>query len=397
MNLALATDILGWALLALAIPGTLYLGVLTVAGALPRRPTGTGRLAGRMAIVVPAHDEENGIARTVENLLAEAARDGASDVVVIADNCSDSTAERARAAGARVIVRADPQRRGKGFALQHAFESLRPQGHAAYIVIDADSRVDPGFLAALRDRFGAGALAVQARYTVLNADESSRTRLAELALAAWNVLRPRGRDRLGVSVGLLGNGFALRRKVLDSVPHTAASVVEDLEYHLALVEAGIKVRFADLATVRGEMPSTGAAASTQRARWEGGRLQMLRRHGMRLGGRVLRGQLRFLDPLADLLLPPLAYLVALTSAGMLVGASTATLTTGGLLLLVVAAHVVVAVPVARLPWQRLWLLTRVPGYLAWKLFHLGAVLRAARRDAPWVRTARDKPTHGASS
>ena len=82
---------------------------------------------------------------------------------------------------------------------------------------------------------------------------------------------------------------------------------------------------------------------------------------------------------------------------MLVGASTATLTTGGLLLLVVAAHVVVAVPVARLPWQRLWLLTRVPGYLAWKLFHLGAVLRAARRDAPWVRTARDKPTHGASS
>ena len=397
MNLALIAEILSWGLLTLALPGTLYLAALTIAGALPRRTAVTGRLAERMAIVVPAHDEENGIVRTVENLVAEAATDGATDVVVIADNCSDATAERAQAAGAQLIVREDPRRHGKGFALQHAFESLNSAGYAAYIVIDADSRVDSGFLAAIRERFGCGALVVQARYTVLNADESPRTQLAELALAAWNVLRPRGRDRLGVSVGLLGNGFALRREVLDSVPYTAASVVEDLEYHLALVKAGVRVRFADLASVRGEMPSTGVAAATQRARWEGGRLQMLRHHGTGLGERILRGQWRFLDPLADMLLPPLAYQVALILAGILVGASIETVASGGLLLLLIAAHVIVAVPISGLPWRRLWLLTRVPGYLAWKLFHLGAVLRAARPDAPWVRTARNNPTHGASS
>jgi cellulose synthase/poly-beta-1,6-N-acetylglucosamine synthase-like glycosyltransferase len=401
MTMALATDILGWTLLALAMPGTLYLGVLTVAGSLPRRSTSTGRLAGRLAIVVPAHDEENGIARTVENLVAEAAVDGATDVVVIADNCSDATAERARAAGAQLIVREDPRRHGKGFALQHAFESLHPARYAAYIVIDADSRVDSGFLAAIRKRFGSGALAVQARYTVLNADESPRTRLAELALAAWNVLRPRGRDRLGVSVGLLGNGFALRREVLDSVPYTAASVVEDLEYHLALVKAGIRVRFADLATVRGEMPSMGAAAATQRARWEGGRLQMLRCHGARLAARSLRGDGRFVDPLADLLLPPLAYLVALVLgglvAGLLAGGSFTIAQAAALMLALIGAHVVSAVSVAGLPWQRLRLLAHVPGYLLWKLLHLGGVLRGARRDAPWVRTARNPSKEGASS
>lgn len=401
MNLALIAEIFGWGLLTLALPGTLYLAALTIAGALPRRALKATPLAGRLAFVVPAHDEANGIARTVNNLLGEASTDGATDVVVVADNCSDDTAAVAGAAGARVLVRNTPDKRGKGYALDHAFGTLRTEEHVAYIVVDADSRVDAGFIGAIRMRLGAGALAVQARYMVLNANESPRTQLAELALAAWNVLRPRGRDRLGVSVGLLGNGFALQHAVLDAVPYTATSVVEDHEYHLALIDAGIPVRFADDATVRGEMPASTAAAASQRARWEGGRLQMLRCHGARLAARSLRGDGRFVDPLADLLLPPLAYLVALVLgglvAGLLAGGSFAIALAAALMLAVIGAHVVSAVAVAGLPWQRLRLLAHVPGYLLWKLLHLGGVLRGARRDAPWVRTARNPSKEGASS
>lgn len=389
-----------WLALALALPGSLYLGVLTIAGALPGRAPSSRRHAGPVAIVVPAHDEESGIALTVDNLLAESAADGAAEVIVVADNCSDATARLAEAAGARVIRRENPQRRGKGYALHHAFTTLWPEGHTAYVVVDADSRVDAGFLDAMRLRLGAGDKAVQARYMVLNGGDSPRTRLAEIALAAWNVLRPRGRDRLGLSVGILGNGFALHREALEAVPYTAASVVEDLEYHLALVEAKIKVGFADRAMVRGEMPSADAAATSQRARWEGGRLQILRRHGIRLARRILGGQLRFVDPLADLLLPPLAYHVAILSLAAL-GAFAAgdftALTVGGVMLTVVAVHVVVAVPVAGLPWRRLAALVRAPWYLAWKLMRLGAVLRGARRESAWVRTARNPRSNGASS
>jgi cellulose synthase/poly-beta-1,6-N-acetylglucosamine synthase-like glycosyltransferase len=398
MNIADAWNVLAWTLLGVALPGTLYLAVLSIAGALPARRSAGLAIGGRVAIVVPAHDEEHGIADTVDNLLSEAAHDGAADVVVIADNCSDATARHARAAGARVIVRDEPTRRGKGYALHHAFETLWPQGHAVFVVVDADSRVELGFLTALRRRLGDGVQAVQARYGVLNAEDSARTRLADVALAAWNVLRPRGRDRLGISVGILGNGFALRREVLAAVPYGAASVVEDLEYHLALVDADIRVGFADQATVRGEMPTGGAAASAQRARWEGGRLQMLRRHAPGLAGRVLRGQWRFLDPLTDLLLPPLAYQVALLLLGTLAGlaaGSPATAMTGAILLLIVGAHVVVALPVAGLPWRRLLTLARAPWYFAWKLTRLGAVLRGARRNADWVRTARNPKSTGA--
>ena len=401
MNLALIAEILGWGLLTLALPGTLYLAVLTIAGALPRRAQEATPLAGRLALVVPAHDEANGIARTVHNLLGEANTDGATDVVVVADNCSDDTAAVAGAAGARVLARNTPYKRGKGYALDYAFGALRTEEHVAYIVVDADSRVDAGFIGAIRTRLGVGAMVVQARYTVLNADASARTQLADLALAAWNVLRPRGRDRLGLSVGLLGNGFALRRAVLDAVPYTATSLVEDLEYHLALIDAGIPVHFADDATVRGEMPASGEAAASQHARWEGGRLQMLRRHGLQLARRALRGDTRVIDPLADLLLPPLAYQVALILgglvSGLLNGGSFAIPLAAALMLAVIGAHVVSAVAVAGLPWQRLRLLAHVPGYLLWKLLHLGGVLRGARRDAPWVRTARNPSKEGASS
>jgi cellulose synthase/poly-beta-1,6-N-acetylglucosamine synthase-like glycosyltransferase len=385
-------------LLAVTLPGTLYLALLTLSGSLPaRRPSATN-LPGRIALLVPAHNEANGIRRTVDNLRAIARTDGNANVVVVADNCSDGTAAIARAAGACVLERHDPARRGKGYALDHAFTVLAPHGYVAYVVIDADSIAAANLLASLRRHFSGGALALQTRYTVLNGDAAPRTRLAEVALAAFNVLRPRGRDRLGLSVGILGNGFALRREVLNVVPYTATSVVEDLEYHLKLVAAGIRVELADDTEIRGDMPTGELGNRAQRARWEGGRLRILVEHGPALAAAILRGRWRFLDPLADLLLLPLAYHVALLLAALalltlqitrhmtlpiapLAGAALASL-------LIVTLHVLAAMRVARLPWSRLWALVSVPGYLLWKLRMLATTVTGAARGSAWIRTDR---------
>jgi cellulose synthase/poly-beta-1,6-N-acetylglucosamine synthase-like glycosyltransferase len=383
--------LVGLLLLAATLPGTLYLALLTLAGALPARAPGGRALPGRLVVVVPAHDEAAGIGATLASLQAALQADGDADLVVVADNCSDATADLARAAGARVLERQDPERRGKGYALDFAFRRLLPEAPLAFLVVDADSRVEPDLLAQLRRAFGAGARALQTRYTVLNGDESPRTGLAEIALAAFNVLRPRGRDRLGLSAGILGNGFALRREVLERVPYTASSVVEDLEYHLRLVAADLPVRFLDGATVRGQMPSGQQGREGQRVRWEGGRVRMLLEHGGRLARGVLGGRLRLLEPLAELLLPPLAYQVLglLLSLALLLAAGSAggvALALGSLLL--VALHVLVAVWVAGLPGSRLLLLLRIPGYLLWKLKMLRPILAAAGRGAAWVRTDR---------
>ncbi|NJD33528.1 MAG: glycosyltransferase [Betaproteobacteria bacterium] len=390
------TDLLEFvaiALLVLTLPGTLYLALLPLAGSLPATHPAAGALPGRVAILVPAHNEAAGIRRTLDNLLAIAHADGNTDVVVIADNCSDGTAAIARTAGARVLERHDATRRGKGYALDHAFTLLAAEDHVAYVVIDADSIAAGNLLASLRRHFAGGAPALQARYTVLNGDAAPRTRLAEIALAAFNVLRPRGRDRLGLSAGILGNGFALRREVLEKVPYTATSVVEDLEYHLRLVAAGIRVGFADDTEIRGDMPTGEQGSRAQRVRWEGGRLRILAEHGSALAAAILRGKWRFLDPLADLLLLPLAYHVVLLLAALallipltpplagVAGFSVASL-------LIVALHILAAMRVARLPWSRLWSLANVPGYLLWKLRMLATTLAGAARSSAWIRTDR---------
>ncbi len=393
MDSALLDTLLGFGaavLLALTLPGTLYLALLSLAGWLPaRRHTGT-RLQGRIAIVLPAHDEAAVIEHTLANLQQIARRDGNTDVVVIADNCTDDTAVLARAAGARVLARHDLSLRGKGYALDHAFRILLQENFAAFAVIDADSSADENFLSALRDTLAASP-AAQSRYMVRNGNVSPRTRLAELALAGFNVLRPRGRDRLGLSAGILGNGFALRRETLERVPYTAASVVEDLEYHLRLIGAGLRVAFIDVTSVRGDMPSGGEGARTQRARWEGGRLRMLREHGPALLGKVLRGQLRSLEPLADLLLLPLAYHVLLIGAALMIAAvagAQPVVLAALASIVVVALHVIAALRVAHLPWSHLLQLMRIPGYLLWKLRVLAGTIAGSTRHSAWIRTNR---------
>jgi len=280
------------------------------------------------------------------------------------------------------------QQRGKGYALDYAFRVLMQENYSAFVVVDADSQASPNFISGLRQHFARGAMAVQARYTVLNATASARTRMAALALSAFNVLRPRARHAMGLSAGILGNGFALDRQVLERVPYSAASVVEDLEYHLQLVKAGIRVHFADDITIRGEMPTTGRGANTQRARWEGGRLRMLLDHGWPLFTGVLQGQRHLLEPLADLLLPPLAYyvlLLLLLCAMPLVLAQCL----GVLGLLVVAVHVLVAARIGGISTCELaTVLLRIPCYLLWKMSRIVSIGLAARRGGDWIRTER---------
>lgn len=381
--------VLAFLLCVYALPASLYLLLLTVSGALRPRVAAPGpEWEGRLALVVPAHDEAAGIARTVTNLVQLAARDGHTDVVVIADNCEDDTAEVARQHGARVIERVDPAHRGKGYALDHAFRTLDPEGYAAYAVVDADTVAADNFVDLLRREFGRGARALQVRYGVLGGDASARSGLLDLALSAFNVLRPRGRERLGLSVGILGNGFALRREVLHAVPYTAASVVEDLEYHLRLIAAGVRVHHVDGTSVRGEMPTSAHGRQTQRARWEGGRLRMLREHFPNLLRQALRGRLEFWDPLFDLLLLPLAYHALLLIVLIPLSLPIALFGLG-----VLGLHVGVAARVGGIGLRRLaLLLTEIPLYMAWKLGRMPALARASGRGTRWVRSERTRRT-----
>lgn len=293
--------------------GAAYLALMTLASGTPRQLAPMA-IRSRFVVLVPAHDEGQGIVATVQSIRAIDYPPELWQVVVIADNCSDDTAARAEAAGATVWLREDAQRRGKGYALEFAFERVRAQRSAdAVVVIDADTRVSANLLQAFDLRLQHGALALQAYYGVSNPLASWRTRLVTIALAVQHRLRGRARECWRTSAGLKGNGMAFALTTLARVPHTAYSLVEDLEYGIRLARAGIRVVYVDEAEVLGEMVSSGQAAQSQRQRWEGGRSAMVRQHALRLlsDGCRFRDRVR-IDLALDLLMPPLAqYVMAL--------------------------------------------------------------------------------------
>jgi len=387
------------------LPGTLELLVLIVGSALPRQGAaevlrrsskpgvetsldGEGRIACapmtgsfRMAVVVPAHNEKATIAQTIKSLRG-------ADVVVVADNCSDGTAEVARESGARVLVREDQEARGKGYALDFAFRVLLAEGYDGLAVVDADTVVAANFVTEMTAALRAGADAVQARYLLLDADRSMRTRLMSVGNRAFNVFRARGRERLGLSCGVYGNGFGVRRETLEQVPYLAASIVEDLEYHLALVRAGRRIRFVETTSVYGETPSARRAAKSQRTRWEGGRLRMIREHAPGLAMDVLRGRWACLEPLLDLLLLPLAFHVVLLSVAA--AGPLGVIRAAGLIgLALTAIHLAVALLVADGTWKEALALCGAPVYILWKLLLVPGLARASGANAGWVRTERN--------
>jgi cellulose synthase/poly-beta-1,6-N-acetylglucosamine synthase-like glycosyltransferase len=384
---------------ALAIPvvlGSVYLCLLALL-AEPEAPPPPGRGI-RFDVVVPAHNEEANVAETVESLLAldYARRD--YRVVVVADNCTDETAARAEAAGARVLVRDEPERRGKGHALAFAFERLLAEDLAdGLVVVDADTVVSPNLLGAFAARLQNGAQALQARYDVRNPTDSWRTRLLHLAFTLFHRIRSQGRERLGLSCGLRGNGMAFTPRALRRVPHDAFSLVEDLEYGIRLGLAALRVQYVDEAFVLGEMPATEQATRSQRKRWEIGRWRMARQHAVPLLREALaRRSVVLLDLGLDLLLPPLSYLVLATGVGLLAAVAGLSL---GLHTMVAAvlwalagaalgSYVARGIVVSGLGWQGVRDLMWAPVFVLWKLvFWLQPDPHAA---GEWVRTHRGR-------
>jgi GT2 family glycosyltransferase len=386
-------------LFAAAIPVGVACGYLAMLAACSRRlrPRTPAPPRVRFDVIVPAHDEEGGIAETVRSLLSIDYPRSLFRVVVVADNCSDGTAAGAAAAGANVLVRQDAERRGKGHALDYAFRRSLAGDADAVVVIDADTVASGNLLLAFACRIEAGAGAIQADYGVRNPAGSWRTRLMTIALAMFHVLRSLARERLGVSCGLRGNGMCFTREVLAQVPHEAFSIVEDLEYGIRLGEAGHRVHYAAEAHVYGEMVTGEKASRSQRQRWEGGRLLIARTYGPGLLRRaVARRDLLLLDLAMDVLVPPLSILAGAVGAGLLASLALALHrgSTGFAVPLWVACAAALAGYVLR-GWQLsgtgvrgLLDLLCAPAYMAWKLTLL--VRPQARRKEDWIRTTRER-------
>lgn len=394
MLLSQLLSLIGIAVVMATLPLLIEILVLSGAALLPTRGVrDQDRVSGLapLTVLVPAHNEEALIGRCVRSVLASCI--SGVDVLVVAHNCIDATADRAKAAGANVLVLNDPGQKGKGCALRHGFAAILPGPSHGVLVIDADSVIDRGLTERVGRRLRAGVGAMQCRYEVANCPDRPGTKLTTLAIYGFNVIRPRGRARLGLSAGILGNGFALHREVLKRVPYSAQSIVEDLEYHLTLVRANICVEFIDAVAVRGEMPVSYESAKAQRARWEGGRLCLMKQWTPRLLADVLGGQVRLIEPLLDLLALPVSSAVTLLVVAACIPVVWLRLYALGAFA-VLLLHVTVAAVSGPGLWGTLKALSTAPGYILWKLWIFPDIWRTSRANAPWVRTERESPADG---
>lgn len=374
---------------ALVLPPLIYLLLISVFGM--RKQTAITQQAlgdGRIAVLIPAHNEKLTIKRTIDSLLDAAEKSSAIDIYIIADNCTDNTADIARQTSAQVLERNNPNHRGKGAALQWAMAQLIEKDYDYTLVIDADSIVNANFFLALRaslanSRYGV----VQCRNEAMANEHSSIKRLAMLG---FNVLKAKGRVSLGGSAGIMGNGFTVSKAILEKVPFHANSIVEDLEYNMRLVEADIKSDFCEGARIYSEMPNDDNASDVQSSRWEGGRLGVLKAAFFPLlkksAGGIVKGQFHTLDALLDLMLLPIGYMVLILLVGILFPLTQLTALFG---LFVIGVYVLGAAMCGN-GLSELSVLKKLPIFLIKKLARIPALLAASSNKTQWKRTPRSK-------
>lgn len=346
----------------------------------------------RIAVLVPAHNEEEVIVATIAAILPQL--QGGDRLLVVADNCSDGTARFASERGAEVIERFDKVRRGKGYALDFGIRFLSRTPPDAVVIVDADCRI-----ANVRELVAYSlqrSRPVQCLYLIQSQQGAGvRSKIAEFASVVNNQVRPLGYASLGLPCQLLGSGMAFPWHILSDVDLATGNIVEDLKLGLDLARSGNAPLYFDQAKVTSYFPLSSEARSGQRTRWEHGRLSMIISQAPQLLFQgIANGNIPLIAMSLDLCIPPLALIVASliglgVISGLLVGLGLSYLP----LLIAVGALAILtlAVFLSWLGWGRhiiplyqlaveipLYVLSKIPSYLKF-IF---------ARQKNWVRTAR---------
>lgn len=346
----------------------------------------------RTVVVVPANNEAVIIGDSLTRLLSEI--DGRTRVLVVADNCSDDTAELARASGAEVITRLDARRRGKGFALAFARDHLAADPPECVVILDADCAVDRESLKRIASLAYDSGRPVQSVYLLrpdLSADPM--VQVSNFAFLIKNLVRQTGLARLAGRVHLTGTGMAFPWSLFASAPLATNDIVEDLGLGLDMSAAGCPPLFAPDAFVWSGASSAGGTLK-QRARWEGGFISTSMRRSLPLmWDAVRKADPRLFWSGLSLSIPPLTLLVlanfvagAAALALVLLGASPLPLIAQAAVGVLAAVGIVAAWRKIGRPYLSAAAAARLPLYLLWKLPLYFGLLKGSPKT--WLRAGR---------
>lgn len=260
----------------LLLPGlvtALHMGIMATASLLFRSPKGHGVAPPvRFLVVIPAHNEELLLGATLQ-AIGDAGRER-DQVLVVDDRSDDRTGEIATSFGAIVLRREPGEEPGRAAARQAAIELSKTLEWDAVVMIDADSVVADDFFDRCEAALADGSQALQARSEAARGDRLV-DQAAIASFAIQGITLPRGREVLHLPVRLRGTGMVLRRDLLERLVFRAKAS-EDLQVSLDLVQEGVRTRHVDDARLRSANADSWKIASTQKQRYEAGRMAAAR-------------------------------------------------------------------------------------------------------------------------
>ncbi len=239
----------------------------------------------RFMAIIPAHNEEAVVGNLIESLKRQNYNKELYDIYVIADNCTDNTAQVAKEAGAIVYERFNSTKKTKGYALdwflQQKIEENAP--YDAFFVFDADNIVDSNFIKNMNKKLCQGEEVVQGYRDIKNPTDSWIT--AGYAIFYWTMHRfyHLARYNLGLSPLLNGTGFMVRFDVIKPEGGlNTITLTEDIEFSLKRIIKGKRLGWATDAIVYDEQPVGFKQSWSQRSRWTVGHIQCIKEYTKQL-------------------------------------------------------------------------------------------------------------------
>lgn len=347
----------------------------------------------KIVVLIPAHDEEAGISKTISSILPQLK--SIDRLIVVADNCTDNTAKISQEMGAEVVIRQDVDNRGKGYALHFGIQFVALEPPDVIIIIDADCQVQDQTISKIAGYSIHYNKPVQCLYLMLtNPHSGLKAKIAEFAWIVRNQVRPLGFANLQLPCQLMGTGMAFPWTVLSKVSLANGHIVEDMKLGIDLANLGVTPLFYADALVTSYFPTTADAQTVQRTRWEHGQLGMILSYALPLFVNSIRKLDKNMLAMAlDLCVPPLALLILLLSGSFFISviAYMLNITSWAIVISLISLLLMcTAILLAWWGWARniisVTSFLYIPFYIFFKIPHYLKFL--LKRQTKWIRTDR---------
>lgn len=278
-------------LIVIAIPVLLQLFYVCASFVKKRTFPKSGK-KGRIAYLIPAHNEEKVIYNTVKQVI-----DGQKyprekfDVFVVAHNCTDKTAELARKAGAIVLELNDPDpaHRMALYPLKHGIEhiiGLTENPYDLVIHLDADNLINPEFSSLMNDAYQSGVDFARPYEGAINATQNFYTKACTLFYSFDSRYGSRVRERLGIAAHINGSGATMSVRMLKACGgYDCETISDDAEFNFNRMLEGYKGRFVEDAVVYEDMPSSFKDTLNRNKRIGSGGMKLLKTRLLKMLGK----------------------------------------------------------------------------------------------------------------